>query len=82
VAATVLEEMVRKLAQYQDKESRESVAKNHYRLGRIVTSRSGPHGVTEVWEEGQAMKVSQTHTLSLPLDNSSVLWPHLVRGRA
>jgi len=57
-----MEEILRKLVQYQDREVREAAARNHYRLGRIVTNRSTPHGMTEAWEEGQAAKVSKRKT--------------------
>jgi len=52
-----MEEVIRKLIYYQERETRELLGKNSHRLGRIVTSRSGPHGMTEIWEDGTAHKV-------------------------
>jgi len=56
-----MEEVIRKLIYYQERETRELLGKNSHRLGRIVTSRSGPHGMTEIWEDGTAHKVRFVH---------------------
>lgn len=55
--------MLRRLAQYEDREVREKLSRDHYRLGRILTRSSGPHGVSEVWEEGHAARVSSHSVL-------------------
>jgi len=65
--AATLEEVIRKLIYYQERETRELLGKNSHRLGRIVTSRSGPHGMTEIWEDGTAHKVRATLPLHLLL---------------
>lgn|SRR6056297_3456576 len=55
--ATCMEDILRKLIHFQERETRELLGKNSHRLGRIVSSRNGPHGMTEIWEEGTAHKV-------------------------
>lgn len=53
--AESLEYLLKRMVTYEGRAARVELAQKQLRFGRIIT-RSGPHGVSEVWEDGEAVK--------------------------
>ena len=51
-----IEDMHRAMAQQEQRRRRDRLASDCVRLGKLVTQRTGPTSVAEVWEEGWALK--------------------------
>ena len=63
--AQVLEGLLREEARRVALDARRQVAEQSYHLGRISTQRTGPHSVSEVWEDGQALREVQQKQAAL-----------------
>lgn len=51
-----LEDVYRKMAQQDQRRRRDRLAADCVRVGKLVTQRTGPTSVAEIWEEGYAAK--------------------------
>ena len=64
-AAKVLERLVQKQAEREAREARKQLLSNSFSLGRIVTQRTGPHSVVDMWEDGHSFRYCALYTTLL-----------------
>jgi tousled-like kinase len=55
-AAKVLEVLVKKQAEQDARNTRKQLLSQSFRLGRIVSQRTGPHSTVDMWEDGHCFR--------------------------